>query len=183
MQDSTTVTTRSAQPHRVRRWAHELVDGAHPWGALHIGPVDRTGRSLSYRLIVFPPGLSETERRVLVLRGRWPALGTAIGLAVSALLGEFLNGWAAVAIGAAVVAAGFLATLLTAGDAAARTVRMSATVFNSFGDHEVFGDLEGLQRAASVLLRLDEQRRAGLVTPVDYELVWGRVYAELAETR
>jgi hypothetical protein len=57
----------------LRRVCLRLLAGAHPWGSFDIQP-DRFG-VIRYRLVVFPPGISESERRrVRVARG-WPAWG------------------------------------------------------------------------------------------------------------
>ena len=52
----------------LRRGWLRLIDGDRPWGSIDIKP-DRFGVT-RYRLVVYPPGISESERRrVRVARG------------------------------------------------------------------------------------------------------------------
>ncbi|MFC4244030.1 DUF6611 family protein [Gryllotalpicola reticulitermitis] len=183
MFNSVAAAPAASAAQRMPRWARRLIDGPHPWGAIQIAPVDRTGRALRYRLIVYPPGITDAERRWLVLHSRWPAIGTTLGVAVSAVLGEVMNGWAALAIGAAVFLAGAFATTVACGGARRGTRRLTATVFNAMGYHEVCGDLETIERCAGILVALDARRGPDgfrTMSPVEYEHLWGRVYDELA---
>lgn len=178
MHSSIASLERTTRPERLRRWAHVFVDGTHPWGVLSVGLVDRTGQAMRYRLVVYPPGISTAQRRALVLRRRWPAFGTFLGIFISAVLGTVMNGWAALGVGAAVFVAGFVVTGMAAGDASRRTARLTATVVNALGHCEVLGNLNALERAAGQLLELDEQRDAGLLSPAQYEHLWGQVHLD-----
>ncbi len=61
----------------LRRGWLRLLDGDRSWGSIDIRP-DRFGVT-RYRLVVYPPGISESERRwVRVARG-WPLMG-AVGV-------------------------------------------------------------------------------------------------------
>src|SRR5258707_12438425 len=60
----------------LRRGWLRLLDGDRPWGSIDIRP-DRFGVT-RYRLVVYPPGISESERRrVRVARG-WPLWGALV---------------------------------------------------------------------------------------------------------
>src|SRR3954470_24247307 len=60
----------------VRRGWLRLLDGDRAWGSMEVRP-DRFGVT-RYRLVVFPPGISEAERRrVRVARG-WPLWGALV---------------------------------------------------------------------------------------------------------
>ena len=63
--------TQIASPLR-RGWLR-LLDGERPWGSLVVQP-DRFGVT-RYRLVVFPPGISEPERRWVRLARGWPMWG------------------------------------------------------------------------------------------------------------
>ena len=60
----------------LRRGWSRLLDGDRAWGSIEVRP-DRFGVT-RYRLVVFPPGISEPERRrVRVARG-WPMWGALV---------------------------------------------------------------------------------------------------------
>lgn len=183
MHSSTTAPENSTQPERgrLRHWTEVVVNGAHPWGVLRVGLVDRTGHAVRYQLVIFPPGISDAERRALVLLRRWPGIGSALAILVCALLGTVMGGWAALGVGAVVFLAGFLVLRVSAGDARRRTVRLMATVVKTLGYREVLGDLNAIEDAAGILLQLDERRDAGLLSAAQYEHIWGLVYREAAE--
>ena len=158
-----------------------ILDGRHPWGALQIDPIDRTASAICYRLAVFPPGITVAQRRALVFRRHWGASGALLAVVVAAVLGEVLNGWAALVLGAAVCAAGWVVSAAVAGDARRRVLKVRATVMRGFGQPEVLGDLAGLEHAAGRLLGLDALSGADAPTPVEYEFLWNRIYLELSD--
>jgi len=55
-----------------------LVDGAHSWGSFDATP-GRYGLR-RYRLVIFPPGITATDRRLLRLWRAWPLGGGAFAL-------------------------------------------------------------------------------------------------------
>ncbi|MHA3019723.1 DUF6611 family protein [Mycobacterium sp. BMJ-28] len=65
------------------RW-HRLIDGDRSWGSLIISPT-RYGVT-RYRLVVFPPGLSTGQRRLLRIWRAWPTWGLALWLALEVTL-------------------------------------------------------------------------------------------------
>ena len=46
-----------------------MLDGARPWGSIDVLP-DRFGMT-RYQLVVFPPGISDDERRWIRLARTW----------------------------------------------------------------------------------------------------------------
>jgi hypothetical protein len=55
-----------------------VIDGQRPWGSIDTG-VSRQGFR-RYRLVVFPPGITDFERRLLRLWHRWPVWGATVWL-------------------------------------------------------------------------------------------------------
>jgi Family of unknown function (DUF6611) len=73
----------------LRRVCLRLLDGGHPWGSLDLQP-DRFG-VIRHRLVVFPPGISESERRrVRVARGL-PAWGAVMWIGCEISLGGLIE--------------------------------------------------------------------------------------------
>ncbi|HEY0259906.1 MAG TPA: DUF6611 family protein [Lacisediminihabitans sp.] len=163
-------------------WTRVALDGEHSWGDLQVGPVDRSGSVMRYRLTVYPPGITVVERRALVFRRRWPGVGLVLGLVVAIGLNVAINGWLALAVAAAL----FVVILLVSRSATAgirpRVLRLRATVVATTGHREVLGELAPLTRAAAALLELDDRADHGLLTPVEHEHLWGEVYTGLSQT-
>ena len=135
-----------------------------------------------YTLLVYPPGISEGERRrVRVWRG-WPVWGTLL-LVVSAIcLSQAMNPMVALAVS--------VAAYLGKGDGApfkrgvctqVRTMRVTAWAgYHDPVSTELCHQLRGL---AATLLDADEQRRLGQISPIEFESAWWHVYDQMAAVR
>ena len=66
-------------PGILRRGWLRLVDGDSPWGSIIVCP-ERMG-VIHYRLVIYPPGISETERRRLRVWRGWPMWGALLWIA------------------------------------------------------------------------------------------------------
>jgi len=76
-----------------------LLDGDRPWGSLDIRP-DRFGVT-RYRLVVYPPGISQSERRrVRVARG-WPLWGALVWVMCEIFMNTMTTPWIALALSTA----------------------------------------------------------------------------------
>jgi hypothetical protein len=72
---------RDPAPQRpVARWWARVLDGQRPWGSIDFVASRQGFRS--YRLVVFPPGITDVERRLLRLWQRWPIWGALVWLLV-----------------------------------------------------------------------------------------------------
>src|SRR6476659_5562080 len=92
--------TRTGHCGLLRRGWSRLLDGDRVWGAIEIRP-DRFGVT-RYRLVVFPPGISESERRrVRVARG-WVLWGALVWVFCEISLSHTTGPWTALAISAAI---------------------------------------------------------------------------------
>ena len=68
----------------LRRGWLRLVDGACPWGSFFVCP-DRMGVT-RHRLVIYPPGINETERRRLRVWRGWPTWGALLWIASDGIL-------------------------------------------------------------------------------------------------
>ena len=78
------------------RWWIRVLDGERSWGSIDIRP-GQYG-AVRYRLLVFPPRVTGTERRLLRLSRAWPAWGAVLWLISEMSLSSTLPPWAAFGI-------------------------------------------------------------------------------------
>ena len=103
--------TRMGSP--LRRGWQRLLDGERPWGSLDVHP-DRFGMT-RYRLVVFPPGISEPERRWVRLARGWPMWGALVWVACEVFLTQVTGPWTALALSTSAFICLGLVTMAMAG--------------------------------------------------------------------
>lgn len=175
------MTTIERPPARGR--ASRFFEGAHRWGwfeetsALYIA---RTGVA-ARRLFLYPPGTTPAERRAIVFRRRWPAIGGLLALLPALVLAPAP---AVVAIGAmvAVYVAGFVVAIVATRRVwrECRVIRCSAVAVGE--EYETYGDERLVTASLASLLALERARDEGRIDEVGFELGWSRVY-DLAQAR
>jgi hypothetical protein len=166
-----------AQQRALRRGWLQLVDGACPWGWLNVCP-DRMG-VVHYRLVIYPPGINETERRRLRVWRGWPMWGALLWIASYVILtGLIQPRTALVILTAAFVGAGVVA-FMRAGDVRARVREMRATVMSGYPDPLSQDARRKLLALAVTLIEADHRRQLGLLSPIEYEMTWWRVYDQM----
>lgn len=162
----------------LRRGWLRLLDGDRPWGSLDIRP-DRFGVT-RYRLVVYPPGISEPERRrVRVARG-WPLWGAFVWVTCEIFLTNMTAPWTAFAISTAACLGLGLWAFANAGPPRARVRTIAAMVMA--GHHDpVSGAARGrLEELAATLLAADERLAAGEISAIQHEMVWWQVYDQMS---
>ena len=163
-----------------RGWLR-LVDGACLWGSFFVCP-DRMG-VIRYRLVIYPPGISEVERRRLRVWRGWPMWGALLWIASCVILTGLIGPRPAVLISTAVYLGGGVAAFVRAGDVRARVRAMRATVMPGYPDPVSWGDLRKLKILAATLIEADEHRQLGLISPIEYEMIWWQVYDQIQPDR
>ena len=159
-----------------RGWLR-LVDGACPWGLFIVCP-DRMGVT-RYRLVIYPPGINETERRRLRVWRGWPMWGALLWIASYVILTGLIGPRTALGIStAAFVGAGVVA-FIRAGDVRARVRTMRATVMSGYPDSLSQDARRKLRALAAMLIEADHRRQLGLLSPIEYEMTWWRVYDQI----
>ncbi|AMM19370.1 hypothetical protein AX769_03510 [Frondihabitans sp. PAMC 28766] len=159
------------------RVVRRVSDGEHLWGTVDVSPANRTVWSRTH-VTVYAPGTNSAERRRLRLLHAWPLLGALLGL----LLMSFLRGvpaWGGFGAGVVFYAAGFW-PLLQSTQRLRRTSRHIRVSMVDLGDHyERIGDLHLLRACLTILTDMDEARRRGAISPVEFEAGWSRVYDDI----
>jgi hypothetical protein len=151
-----------------------LVDGAHPWGSFD-ATVGRYGLR-RYRLLIFPPGISTTDRRLLRLWPAWPIGGGALALFAVMLVGGPLT--TLVVAAAAYLTAGAALFVLTSG-ARGGVRSMSLIILTAelnSDDRRRYAEWEAL---VDLLMRADHMLTAGAITVPQHEMVWWQAYDRL----
>jgi hypothetical protein len=156
---------------------HQLLDGDRMWGSVSVRP-DRFGVT-RYRLVVYPPGISQTERRRVRAARGWPLWGAAVWIIAQAYLSNVLNPWTALAVSIGVtLALGFAAVSLAAPQRTqVRTI--SAAILAGYPDLGSNAARGTIQRLGVRLIRADESLADGGLTAAEYESIWWSVYDEM----
>ena len=156
-----------------RGWQRAL-DGDRRWGSLDIRH-DRFGVT-RYRLVVFPPGISEAERRwVRVARG-WPLWGALVWVFCEVAFSNTMGPWTALVVSTAIyLGLGLLATT-RAGDMHRQVRTVGAMVMAGYGDPQSSAMRNKVQNLAGALLEADELLARGEISVTTHEMMWWRVY-------
>jgi hypothetical protein len=161
-----------------RGWLR-LLDGARPWGSIDVNP-DRFG-VIRYRLVVFPPGISEAERRrVRVARG-WPLWGALVWVFCEIWLSNTTGPWIALVTSTTVyLGLGIVATM-RAGDPRRQVRTIGAMVMA--GHHDPVSDAHRhrLENLAGALMEADERLARGEISATTHEMTWWRVYNQMGQ--
>lgn len=160
---------------------HQLLDGDRPWGSIDVRP-DRFGVT-RYRLVVYPPGISETERRrVRVSRG-WPLWGAAVWIVAQIYLSNVLTPWVALALSISFTLTLGLVAAAMSGPLRAQVRTMSAAVMVGRPELGSIAEREQIQRLGVQLIRADESLAEGELTATEHESIWWNVYEEIGSDR
>ena len=153
----------------VRAGWRRLLDGAHLWGSFD-ATVGRYGLR-RYRLIIFPPGITTTDRRLSRLWRGWPLGGGAFALFVVMLVGGGPDSLLVAA--AAYLTVGAALFVLTAG--ARGGVRSMSLIIltEQLGpdDRRRYAEWEAI---VSVLTRADH-----MLTLLQHEALWWQAHDRL----
>lgn len=165
----------------LRRGWRRLLDGDRPWGSIDVRP-DRFGVT-RYQLVVYPPGISESERRrVRVARG-WPLWGALLWVACEISLSDVTGPWTAFAISTAAYIGSGMVAVVMAGIARTRVRTMAAMVMAGHHDPASTATRDRLASLASLLVEADERLERRELSPAEHELMWWRVYDQMDSGR
>lgn len=166
------------RPGRLHGWRSQLLDGENRWGFVRI-QIDRFGMT-RYRLVVYPPGISDVERRRLRIWRGAPIWGVALWLMAEIFIQQLTGPWSALVISVGLVLALAAVAATKAGETRTKVRALSvATMPGHTGAAAVAARDELLAMAMTLTFadeRLDEER----MSPIDHEALWWRVYEQLA---
>lgn len=156
------------------RLLRPVLDGSRAWGCVQVRP-GRFGITY-YRLVVYPPGLSTPEHRLVRLARGWPLWGMLVWLLCQLWLGGQMSPWTAFGISTAVFLTSGAVVLGLSGSAFYRVRTLCATTMAGCDDPASAAARERLVVLAAELLHADERHARGEITAVDHELIWWQVY-------
>lgn len=165
-------------PGRLQRWCGLPLDGENRWGFARI-QVDRFG-VMHYRLVLYPPGINDVERRWLRIWRGAPVWGAVLWVLSEIFLQP--------AIGPGAAHAASTGTVLGLGAVALAKARNTRTKVRSIGvvtmpgytNATIIAARDGLLAKAMTLTSADELVDEERMSPLDHEALWWRVYEELA---
>ena len=163
-----------------RGW-QRLLDGEHPWGSVDVHP-DRFGMT-RYRLVVFPPGISEQERRWVRLARGWPMWGALVWVACEVFLTQVTGPWTALTLSTSAYIGLGVVTMALAGVQRSQVKTMAAAVSVGCHDAQSAATRDKLSKLALTLMDADERLGRGQISASDHELTWWRVYDEIGSGR
>jgi hypothetical protein len=162
----------------LRRALMRALDGDRPWGSIDIRP-DRFGVT-RYRLVVYPPGISETERRWARAARGWPLWGALVWITCEIFLTNVTGPWTAFALSTAALLGSGVAAVVMAGEPRTRVRTIGAMVMAGHHDPISVAARDRLEALAGTLMEADELLAAGAISATAHEMTWWRVYEQMA---
>jgi hypothetical protein len=154
-----------------------MLDGEYGWGSIDIWP-SRHGFH-EYRLVVFPPGITVAERRLLRLWRAWPARGAVLWLMSAVCLSGRPTPWAAMGISTTVYLSTGAMTLALAGHLRSRVRQLSVLLIDGHPDRRSAAMYAELETLVKILCAADAMRDQGRLSAVDHEAACWQVYDRL----
>jgi hypothetical protein len=155
-----------------------LLDGDRPWGSIDIRP-DRFGVT-RYRLVVYPPGISESERRrVRVARG-WPLWGALVWVICEIFFNNLTGPWTALTFSTVACLGSGLVAFAMAGAPRTRVRTIAATVMAGYHSPFSVAARDRLELMAATLTEADERLASGDISVLQHEMVWWQVYDRMS---
>jgi hypothetical protein len=162
-----------------RRFWSRVLDGARVWGSIEVQP-DRFGVT-RYRLVVYPPGISESERRRVRLTRAWPLWGAVAWLLSEMWLSGLMEPWLAFVISTAVFLGCGAAAVALGGSTRNQVRTMTAMTMAGFDDPTSVAERDKLESLAEMLLEADKRLQSRQISPIDHEMIWWQVYEQAAQ--
>jgi hypothetical protein len=135
--------------------------------------------TVRYRLVVFPPGVTVVERRLLRLSQAWPAWGAVLWLVSEVGLSSALRPWAAFGI-STMAYLGIEAALIGRVGALRPQVRkLSIELIAGYTDRRSAAIYAEIKAVVNMLTKADAMRTRGRISAIDYEAAWWQVYDRL----
>lgn len=166
--------------HPLRRCVARLLDGDRVWGSIDVRP-GRFG-IVHYRLVVFPPGLSTSDRRWIRAARGWPLWGMLLWLQCEAWLSPMLfTPWTALAVSTAVPLVAGVVIVTMAGEARRQVHTIVAITMAGYDEPLSLAARDRLATAAARLIDADERLARHEISVVDHELIWWQVYDRIEQ--
>jgi hypothetical protein len=168
----------SRKPSLSKRWWSRVIDGERVWGSIDIS-FQRHGFR-SYRLVVFPPGISPSERRYVRMWRAWPTWGLLWWFILLVGSGSVLSPWAALASSTTVYLAAGVVVRALGGNVGSQVRTLRVVQIQGRVDEAWAAKYALLERTVHLLANVDALREQGRLSVVDHEVTWWRVYDSLS---
>ena len=151
-----------------------VIDGQRQWGSIDTG-VSRQGFR-RYRLVVFPPGISDPERRLLRLWRRWPVWGATVWLVTVIPFVATPNASLAVVTATALYIGSGATLFVMLRSVRTRVRTMSVVLISGYSNPVAAAAYTELKAVAIILCAADTMRDAGDITAAQHEALWWQAY-------
>ena len=155
-----------------------VLDGQHVWGYLEVGASRQGFRH--HRLVVFPPGVTDSERRRIRLARSWPTWGAVALIACLACLCTALGPWTGLMTSVALWLGSGVLVHVRAGDALVRVRTLSVVLIDRHDDPLSAQRLALMAAVAEGLAHADRLLQRRQISVARHELAWGHAYDQLA---
>jgi hypothetical protein len=162
----------------LRRGWLRLLDGDRPWGSIDIRP-DRFGVT-RYRLVVYPPGISEYERRLVRVARGWPLWGALVWVVCEIFFNNFTGPWTALAISTAAFLGSGVVAFAMAGAQRTRVRAIAAVVMAGYHNPASVAARDRLVELADTLMDADDRLASGQISALQHEMAWWHVYDQMS---
>ena len=169
---------RRTGPGLLRHGWLRLLEGDRPWGSIDIRP-DRFGVT-RYRLVVYPPGISESERRRVRAARGWPLWGALVWITCEIFLNNMTGPWTAFAVSTAACLGSGVVAFAMAGAVRTRVRTIAATVMVGYHDPISVAARDRLEELAATLMDDDDRLTSGHISALQHEMVWWQVYEQMS---
>lgn len=161
------------------RCRDRLLDGPNAWGSIERGP-DRQGFR-RYRLTLFPPGVTTSERRLLRLWRALPGWGVVLWFMAVIGLSHTYGPWLALGMASGVLFT--MAVVISARLGAVRTQVRTMTVVTIAGhtDADTAAAYAELQLLASAMGAADVLLAQRRISAAEHESLWWQAYERLGK--
>ena len=126
--------------------------------------------------MVYPPGIGETERRKCARVAGLVSVGALLWIASFAVVTQLIGPWTALLFSTSAYLGTGAIAFMQAGNARTRVRTMTATVMSGYHDPPSRAACRKLQTLAATLIEADQHRQLGLISAVEHEMIWWRVY-------
>ncbi len=168
---------QSTRPGPLRRAWDRALRGDRRWGSFAIH-ADRMGVT-RYRLVVFPPGITDAERRDIRIARGWPFWGLMLWLGFELVFAHTIGPWTALALSTSVTIGAGVIAMLRAGGLRSQVRTMTVAVLAGFNDSESTHARKRLIALAAELLEADQLLERDEIDVASHEAIWWRVYGRL----
>jgi hypothetical protein len=166
------------RPGRLKRWCAQLLDGENRWGFVRI-QIDRFGVT-RYRLVVYPPGISDMQRRRLRIWRGAAIWGAALWVLSEIFLQQLIGPLTALVVCTGGVLALAAVAMAKAGEERTMVRAMGVVTMAGLTEVATVHSRNELLAMAMMLTTADERVDQGRMSPLDHEALWWQVYEKLA---